>query len=430
MTRTHSKRLGWPAVLLCITVLAGTRVRAQDAVASIPQEELRTSADRMDPRYEAERPLYASTPSANFQIGPVVLRPRLLYRYLNAEGLPLATRRIASEIKTVSPGLEIDLGNHWSADYSPRWTWYTARALRDTVDHYVSLRGNVSLADWALNVSEDFASASPTLTETAIQTNERTWLTSLQGLRELGSFARLDLSASLAENYTELFPDTRNWSTQDWVMFHATPTLDWGVGAGAGYVEISAGPDMTFERYLARIDWRPTQQLSLTANAGEEHRRSRSATAKELKFPTVNAELSYRPFTMSAVRISYGRRIQSSYFREQVNQATGWTVGVQQRLLGHFYLSSDWSRQRSKYEATSTLTLPTTVGNGNDPTAPILVSLPGRDDRVDTWVTRLTTTILKRISISATYQDGKNRSNQAGFTYTSKQYGFEVTCRY
>jgi len=430
------------SLLALIGLLAAAGVQAQDTIMGMPTQDLSTSIERQ--AGEAKPPSlsspFSSTPDTPFKAGPAVFRPRLMYRYINAEGLPAGARRVASEIHTVAPGIQVDLGDHWSLDYAPTWTSYTARALDDTVDQAFSLRGTVVGQEWALTFVENYGLSSPTLVETGQQTEQTTWLTSLGASRGFGPQLGIDLNGTMKERYGEIFPDSREFITPNWLMFRYSPQMNLGLGPTLGYVEMDHGPDITYERYMGRLSWQPTDKISLSASGGMEYRHSRAADAKDLKNPIMDASLSYQPFPTTSLRASYSRSVNSSYYDNQVTVGSGWSVGLEQRLLGHFYFSANWSHNESEYEAVTTTVPPPPASEPPDETeadpetpsvpTPVLITRPGRTDSVDMFNARLTFQFLQRMSFAATYQEAQNRSSQPGYSFNSKQYGFELSCRY
>ena len=423
-------------LFLAFLALSGaSKIVAQDTVRAAPAAPVRTVSER-----ERQSTLglslfnpFSETPETPFQAGPFVFRPRFSFRYMNAEDMPSGSRRIATEIQTFSPGLAVDLGRDWTFDYAPSWTYYSARAFEDTADQAASLRGAIMGQTWTLELGENFSIGSPTLVETAQQTRTRSWATSVSASRGLGSKIGLQLNADMSEQKTDIAQDTRNWTTQNWLTFQVLPSVNLGFGPGAGYEEISDAPDMTYERAMGRISWKMTDKLSLSGSGGMEFRHSNASDGKTIRYPTANVALSYQPFETTQLSFSYARTLNSSAFRSQVVKGGSWNLDVSQRLLRHLYLSAGWSHQDSTYEAATLSYSPPPAAplpEGEDAPAPddrpILISLPGRSDKVDSLSTQLTFQVLKRVSISATYQRTKNKSSEAGFSFNSTQYGFTV----
>jgi hypothetical protein len=412
----------WASAALILT----SGAVAQEAVVSIPEPALTAPVLResASPTLSAPR----ESTDAFFQFGPLSLHPHLLARTVYGLGLPSrGGRHVASMIYTMAPGLQMDLGQSWSLDYTPTWTTYTAHALEDTIGHSARVSGAWMMQDWAVQVSESYGQSSPLLIETGGQTPQRTWTTDLGASRNFGSGLTFQTTASLNERYGDNFPDTRDWATMNWLTLRFTRHFETGLGLGAGYSDIVGEPDATNERYMARIRWNPTDKLSVDIDAGLEARHSRAAAAEDQNNPIYNATLMYRPFDVTQISLGASSAVTSSYYQNQVTESVGWNFAVQQRLLERFYLNVGYNHQETDFTAVSP---DASVIPPANPANPILVSLPGRSDQVDAFNLRIFTTLLKKWQVGATFAHSKNRSSQFVFKYSSTQYGFELSRRF
>jgi hypothetical protein len=408
--------------ILALSALTLTSAVAQEAIVSAPEPALTAPVMRESSSPTLSAP--SESTDAFFQFGPLSLHPHLLARTVYGLGLPTRDgRHVASMIYTMAPGLQMDLGQSWSLDYSPTWTTYTARALDDTVGHSASVTGAWMMQDWAMQFSENYGQSSPLLIETGGQTPQRTWATQLNASRSFGSTLAFQATASLNERYGDIFPDTREWTTMNWLTLRFTPKIESGLGLGAGYSDIVGEPDTTNERYKARLDWNPTDKLSVSIDAGLEARHSRAAAAEDQNSPIYEAALTYRPIDVTQITLSTTRAVTTSYFQNQVTESKGWNFGIQQRLLEWFYLNVAYNHQEIEFKAVSA---DSSVVPPTDPANPTIVSLPGRSDQVDAFNLRIFTTLLKHWRISATFAVNKNNSSQSGFNHNSTQYGFEL----
>jgi hypothetical protein len=410
--------------LSALTLTSGAM--AQEAVVSTPEPALTA------PMLRESSALTLSAPSestdAFFQFGPVSLHPHLLARAVYGMGLPASGgRHVASMIYTMAPGLQVDLGQSWSFDYTPTWTTYTARALEDTIGHSARVSGAWMMQDWAVQVSESYGQSSPLLLETGGQTPQRTWATQLGASRNFGSGLAIQTIASLNERYGDSFPDMRDWATMNWLTLRFTTHFETGLGLGAGYSDIVGEPDATNERYMARLRWNPADKLSVDIDAGLEARHSRAAAAEDQNNPIYKAAVMYRPFDVTQVSLGASSAVTTSYYQNQVTESNGWNFGVQQRLLERFYLNVAYTHQETEFTAVSpdATALPLV-----DPANPVIVSLPGRSDQVDAFNLRIFTTLFKHWRVGATFAHSKNRSSQSGFGQNSTQYGFELSRRF
>jgi hypothetical protein len=386
---------------------------AQDAVMAVPQEVLVAPVQRAQ---SAPPPLSrpGGPPQTPFQIGPVSLRPHVLYRHVRAEGLQVAPGlTVDTDIDTVAAGLQADLGSNWTIDYTPTWTNYSTRLYRDTVDHLANLRGALAYENWALFMSETYSVASPILIETAQQTKQRSWATELGATYNFGPALQFRTTADLNEQYADITPDTREWSTTNWLTYRYSPHLDVAAGLGLGYVDIVALPDMQYQRYLGRINWRIAEKLVLSSEGGVERRQSRSAAVADMNNPLLQASLTYTPFATTQLVITHARAVANSFFQADLTKSSTWSTSLNQRLLEHLFLSSTYSRQTVDY---------TTITG---------LAGPPRGDRVRSFNARLMTApMLKRWIAAVTYQRIQDRSNLAIFNFTSTQYGIELSCRF
>lgn len=131
------------------------QVRAQDILAPGPQPPDQTppamqQASEMDVFVTAPQ-----TESEPFKWGPLTLRPHPYYQFLYADGLQSSTNQVAhSIIQTISPGALMEIGWHWTIDYSPLWTIYSNNQFSDNFGQAVKLVGGTTYNDWSWDSSK------------------------------------------------------------------------------------------------------------------------------------------------------------------------------------------------------------------------------------------------------------------------------------
>jgi uncharacterized protein (PEP-CTERM system associated) len=192
------------------------------------------------------------------------------------------------------------------------------------------------------------------------------------------------------------------------------------VGAGGGYVNINSdsaqpsNPDQAFEQMQARVQWRATDKLGFTVNAGFEDRQNLATGYKDELNPTFGASIEYAPFDHTEITLSAGRTVSSSdyFILAQSTETTTVSLSVNQRLLQDFNLSAGVGYTKTDY------------------TVALLQNSVARSDDNYNFNVRLGRSFLKRGNAAVTYQYSNNRSNQAGFSYNSNQIGFEVGFTY
>lgn len=405
-------------MLLCLLVLT-CAAEGQEVITSPPAYPVTPpalqpiQAERMGVIAPAETTTNAPLATQPFQWGPLDLRPHFLYRFLYGDGIQAsAGHPLTTAIYEISPGLLLDIGSHWTLDYTPTWSLYSNRAFRDTLDHNVVLAGGTTYEDWAFGLSQSYARTDQPLIETGGQTLQETYLTAVNASYRFGRAISLELGANQNFTSSENFTDSSEWSTLDWLSYQFWPRFDAGLGAGFGYVHVNVGHDSVYEQYQGRINWRPTDKISLQVHGGVEDRQFYGAGTSDLINPIYGAAIQYQPFEVTALSLSATRTVSTSPFENQVTEDTDLSGSLNQRLLKRFNLSLGAGYHTVKY-----------VGSAAGVTA-------GRKDEYYSFNVRLSTTFLKRGTIAASYQFSDNSSNQAGFGYSSNQVGLEVGYQY
>jgi hypothetical protein len=402
---------------------------AQDAVMAVPSAPVVAPSLRDAGPPDASRPPVAT--DAFFQIGPVSLHPELSLRAIYGLRLPApGGRYVASMINTTSAGLSADLGEHWTVEASRTHTAYSARALADSTATSFRFQGTGNVSNWNWIWTETYRESTPLLIETGGPTPQHNWGSSLGLARAFGPHLRFQANLGLDEMYGETFPDSRDWSTMNWLTVSPNSRVQVGLGIGAAYTEIIRQPDATSERFMGRFNWKPSEKLAVSIDGGIESRSTRSLTGRDLRNPLLRASIMYRPFKATTLSLSSDRTVSNSYFQRQVNERASWSAGLNQRLLGRFYLSASYGRSTNDFESTELLTLPPAPESEIPSDNPVVISPPGRSDRVNSFNLRLSTKLFDRFAIGASYLRNQNQSSERRFSFTTTQFGVDVSVRF
>ena len=403
---TVPRKILWLSLMTCALT-----ARAQPVVAPPPAVSYVPAALPQAPVSESTPP--TALGSSPFAWGVVTLHPHFSYRFLYGDGIQANPgQRAITSIHALSPGVLLDIGTHWTLDYTPTQTYYSNSAFKDTLDNAVRLQGGTTFEDWTFQVSQTYVSSSTPLIETARQTNQDTYGTAASALYRFGHQLQLDTSLSYQARFPKAFPSSKESTLGERLHYQFSPHLDSSVNLDFGYVNMSLGSDMSYTRPALQINWKATDKISFDLQGGFENRKFRTGGAKDLNSPTFGASIQYQPFTTTTVSIAANRGVTVSYFTSQITRSTSWTLNFQQRLLQHYYLSAGYSGQDSTYVTT-------------DPTV-----AAGRADRSNSFNVRVTTTFFQRATFAILYQNSHNNSNNTGFGYTSSQVGFELGYRY
>ena len=408
--------------LLAVTLFAGSG-NGQGILAppplefSQPKPPLRSSGKPL--LSEAPPPPLIEAAEKQLHLGPVEFHPHLLYRYSYGDGIPSSPgQREKTSINEISPGVSFALGPLWHLDYTPTLRYYTSSEFRDTVDHSVALTGGTTYRDWSFGLAQRYALTSEPLAETASQTDQEMYGTSLNANRQLGSHLSLELALNqnlrfVDENSSsESLTDSFEWSTLDWLNYQFYPNLGAAVGVGFGYVNVDVGSDMTYEQVQGRINWQAGEKLGLVLNGGMDVRQFLDEDVSDLVNPIFGLSIEYRLFEETMLTIEGSHAVNASYFQNQVTETTEIGGSLRQRLFGKIFLDVNGGYRFSAYRATATG-----------------LSVSREDDNFY-YNIRLSTSFLKRGTIAVFYHANENTSDDTGFSYSSEQVGVEVGFRY
>ena len=381
---------------------------------SVSEDETNNELNAFIPAYEQRND---SLPQP-LRFGPVTFRPHPFYSFLYASGLQVGTNNAErSVIQQISAGVTVDLGRHWTLDYTPTLLFYSNHDFRDSVNHSATLTGGTRYEDWVFGFSQSFLQSDSTMAETASQIRQQNFDTELTASHMLNEHFYADLGLSQKFNFAENYQDTRQWSTMDWLNYQQNKRLVFGLGAGLGYIVVqgAGSPDQVYEQLQARVQWRATDLLSFSVNAGLDERQFLASGYDSALNPVFGASIEYAPFEHTQISLNASRSVTASdfYIIAQSTESTTVSLGLNQRLLEKFYLNTTLGYTRTDYSV-----------------AIASYSLPQRNDDLYFFNARLTRTFLKRGTVALTYQYSDNQSNQAGFTYRSNQIGFEVGFAY
>jgi hypothetical protein len=373
--------------------------------------ESRISSSDVTSSFSALSP--TSRESTPLQIGPVLFRPSINYRYTDANNLLRSVGNDQdSEIQDISLNLIFDYQEFWSFSYRPTWTYYSNDAFDDNDSHSANFSSDFAVADWRIDFNQNYRDSNGSLVETGSQTQQETFGTTLSASRQLNSVWYLDLSADQDLRSTSSFSDVREWSGSGWLRHQASSAVNSSIGLTWGYADIDTGLDTEYRQFLLRFGFNPTDKLSASLQGGIDSREVDAPGSDKEENPTYNASLQYQAFDYTTLGINLSRRISASYFSNFNNETEALTLSLNQRLLGRFNLTVSYGERSSDYLGL--------LGN----------FVVGRADEYDSFSVDLSTQLVNKISVSAFYRKNENSTNTSGFGFSSDQSGFSIGYRY
>jgi hypothetical protein len=364
----------------------------------------------------SEMDVFATPPpteSQPFKWGAFTLRPHPYYQFLYADGLQYSPGLAATTlIHNISPGILLEMGRHWTLDYTPVVSIFSNDRFSNTFGQAASLTGGTVYNDWVLELNQSYSVTNLPSVVTASQTRQETFDTALTGSYTINSKMSLDLGLNQNFVSADEFSSYREWSTTDWLNYEFWPRLSAAAGVGGGYDDNRDGPDAAFERIQGRINWRATERISFQLHGGVEVRQFLSGDAQNLVNPIFDATIQYRPFEMTHISLTGQHVVYASYLQGQVTETTSVGLELMQRLPERFFLGLNGSYQFVNY---------------------ISSVAPSGSDRQDNYYylnVQLGRTFLRRGSIAVIYQFSRNISSTSGYSFISQQVGFQIGYTY
>ena len=364
-----------------------------------------------------------------FQYGPFVLHPHPSYSFLYGNGIQSSVGNQGDTVlQQLSPGLTVDLGRHWTADYTPTLNFYSSRQFRNTVDQSASLAGATQYQDWNFSGAQTYSSTSDPLAETGAQTSQQAYTTALSAAYAFTDKWTANASVDQDISLVSGFQDSYAWTALGGVSYQFAPRLSAGFTAGGGYTIMKAdgtapgvtanNPDMVNEQGQFNVNWRATDKVSLQASAGLEDQQFLASGYKSSLEPIFSAAIQYQPFSVTQISLSASRTVGASDYdiSAQSIESTSVSLGITQRILVKYHLNVNLSYLKTQY--TQSLNI-----------SDINLSTH-RTDNEYTFNASFGRSFLTHGNWAITYQYRDIQSDFVGISQRSNQIGFQVGFTY
>jgi hypothetical protein len=403
-------------------VMAGSVLISQPPVATTPpvaQEDATNNEMNVFVPAGVVNPASAGL----FQYGQTTLHPHVNYTFAYGSGIESSVgNQQKTIIQQLSPGMTVDLGRHWSVDYTPTLIFYSNRQFHNTLDQSASLNGVTHYENWDFNFLQNFSSTSDPTTETAAQTDQKTYETALSANYAFND--KWSANGSVNQNISLVpgFQDSYNWSALGGVNYQFWPRLSAGISAGGGYTELAnnsatnavGNPNIVNEQVQLNAAWRATDKVSFQGSVGLNDQQFLAAGYQSSLNPIFSASIQYQPFKQTQISLTASRTVGSSdfYIIAQSSESTVVSLNLTQRILVKYNLSLTASYTTTDY------------------TTALLTLNSERTDDQYSFNATFGRTFLKHGNWAITYQYSDDSSSIPGFAQRSNQIGFQVGFSY
>ncbi len=361
----------------------------------------------------ASGPASARSLQQPFQWRKLTFRPHVSYQFMYGNDiLSRSNQSHETIIQTISPGMLMELGKHWTLDYTPSLAFYSDKNFKNSLNHSLNLSGHTSYEDWTYALGFNGNLTFDPNTQTGQQTDQQTYAASLSASRQLNGKLSLDLSGSLNFHLANEFNSSRDYSTMEWLNYQWAPTLGFGVGVGYGYETTTLNGDSMHEHVLARVVWQIIDRVSFSLNAGPEFRQFLDSDKSPMISGTFGSSLSCQLTRATSLSLNANRSTGSSLLQNQFTETTSVAVSLSQRFFSRYFAAVSGGYTFTDYQSSQ-----------NDSTG-------GRSDQTRFLSVSLGTSFMKRGSASIFYSLSQNETNEKGLGYSSNQVGASVSYRY
>ena len=428
---TGMRRAGrWLLPTVCPLLLTPAAVRAQPVFAPLVGQPDAQSAQTFlsTNGLTAQSILEAAKPDPEgdnpLRWGPFSAHPRVDYQYINASGIRQGPSTVSTIQHLISPGVVVQMGPHWHVDAALSLNYYTEKVLNDSFGYHVGINGGVPHKDWVFGLGAAMGSSETSQTETADQTKQDTYSTTLTAV--YGAMHRVSYDLGISQNIvlTDELNDSYTWSTLNWLSYKVTTKTRVGLGLGGGYNLLEAGTesfdstgtDSVFEQVQGRVVWRPRDRFSLSVSGGAHFQQFMSEGTNDIESsvsPIYSLRAGYRPWDGTSFALIASQTIGNSLQSDEYTESTTVSLEFRQRLLKNLSLAVTPNYSLTDYRSN---TDPNAAANRGDEVLGISVSL--------------STILFKKFPVSAFFSFADNQSDDDFYAYETRQFGFQIGYRF
>ena len=370
------------------------------------------------------------------QLGPVDFHPSLLYQFIYGDGIPASpTNHLTTVIQEITPGLLLNLGSHWTLDYSPTLIFYSNPQFADSTSQNAHLNGHTQYEDWVFGLSQAFAYSDTPQSETEAQTKETSYATAFTASRQMGSHLSAQWSlaqtiASSSQISSSPFGNSQDlhaWVLSSGLNYQTEYKLGFGINGAVGYNAITPGEPMKFEQVQGTINWQVANKLSVLASCGVE---DTQLMGRNLVDPTFSAGINYQPFEQTSASLVASRSVAPALFENDVIVSTTINATFRQRFFQHFNFEVSGGYSTTPFVGFATVA----AFNPHQffPPPPLTTTSvqQNRTDNARFARVSVGSTFRQRGTVSIFYSYTDTTSSLSTFALTSTQVGFEIGWRY
>ena len=302
----------------------------------------------------------------------------------------------------------IDATNYIFVHYVPSVTLFADHSSEDSFDHDVTLDGQYEWKRLTLGLKARFQTMNLPDVDLGERVERHLFTGALTSKYDYSAKTSIELNFfDYIRDYAGDRIDTVEYRWQAWLNYQVRPKITLGVGFTYGRVDLSRGPDQSYEQVLARVRYRATEKIRFDLNVGAEWRDIHEVAHRNNGIFSLG--VSYAPFDGTTLFLQTYRRTVTSASSPPANyNVTGVEAQIRQRFLRRFYfvLAAGYQNVEYEYFASS--------GSRRDE---IFYIHPSVGIDVTTWLT---------CELGAEYRSDNSTVQKTDFSETTAYFQFNI----
>ena len=240
--------------------------------------------------------------------------------------------------------------NYIFVHYVPSVTLFADHSSEDSFDHDLTLDGQYEWKRLTLGIKARFQTLNLPDVDLGERVERHLFTGALTSHYDYSGKTSFELNFfNYIRDNAGARVDTVEFREQAWVNYQVRPKITLGVGFTYGQVDLSRGPDQSYEQVLARVRYRATAKIRFDLTAGGEIRDVHGVTSRTNGVFSLG--VSYAPFDGTSVFLQAYRRTVTSANSTPANYTlTGVDAQIRQRFARRFYFVVAAGYQRADYQ--------------------------------------------------------------------------------
>jgi len=239
--------------------------------------------------------------------------------------------------------------NYFYVSYSPTIVHFLENTDQDSVNQNAKIEGEWSFQKLTVGVRAGFQTLNASSEDIGGRVESQRLSAAIISRYQLTGKTALEFNAYYeGVNYSGDYVDAQEWRGETWLNYQIMPKTTVAFGLVYGHLERSPGPTDNFEEAQVRVQYQPSEKLSVGLVAGPEFRQTEGAGDQTNGVFSLFAD--WTPTDSSMLTLEAYNRVLASGAVGENYTATGVRLQYRQRLFQRLFFDLSGGYQHSKYD--------------------------------------------------------------------------------